>query len=46
MGTMKLPSVDNPYGVPVAISQPGGMQSEIITAPEPDVSPTCGRSHE
>ena len=38
MGTMKLPSVDNPYGVPVAISQPGGMQSEIITAPESPVS--------
>lgn len=38
MGTMKLPSVDNPYGVPVAISQPGGMQSEIITAPESPMS--------
>ena len=38
MGTMKLPSVDNPYGVPVAISQPGGMQSEVITAPESPMS--------
>lgn len=38
MGTMKLPSVDNPYGVPVAISQPGGMHSEIITAPESPMS--------
>lgn len=38
MGTMKLPSVDNPYGVPIAISQPGGMQSEIITAPESPMS--------
>ena len=38
MGTMKLPSIDNPYGVSVAISQPGGMHSEIITAPESPMS--------